>query len=142
MPPTNTQFLLSFSPLALHLWWCFFYSHLPILLLSLLRQTHLEKVPPVSHYFLLPEPSRRAVTHILKLSYPDSETQTWMKPHCSTSPSLVGAWGDCRCGQAPSLPQPSRPPALTIIYEVSGYSDHKVGIEWFLHFSCHERETI
>lgn len=35
-----------------------------------------------------------------------------------------------------------RPRALSVIYEVSGYSDHKVGIERFLHFSCHERETI
>lgn len=36
----------------------------------------------------------------------------------------------------------ARPRALSVIYEVSGYSDHKVGIEQFLHFNCHERETI
>lgn len=40
--------------------------------------------------------------------------------------------------------QPSHSPrqSLRIIYEVSGYSDHKVGTERLLHFSCHKRETV
>lgn len=40
----------------------------------------------------------------------------------------------------PKRPSPPRPWALGIIYEVSGYHGHKVRKEWFLHFSCHEKQ--